>query len=75
MIIQTLFSWLYAASWLRKRVLCTNPNPQPLRNHLNAITQNQVMEIIINGEDYVNFDFSNALQIFKTITERKILSK
>jgi hypothetical protein len=33
------------------------------------------MKIIINGDDYVNFDFSNALQIFKTITDRKILSK
>jgi hypothetical protein len=35
----------------------------------------QVMKIIINWEGYVNFDFSNALQIFKTITDRKILSK
>jgi hypothetical protein len=33
------------------------------------------MKIIINGEDYVNSDFSNALLIFKTITDRKILSK
>jgi hypothetical protein len=56
-------------------VLCTKPNPHPLRNRLNAITQNHLMKIFINGEDYVNFDFSNALQIFKTITHKKILSK
>jgi hypothetical protein len=57
-----------------ERGFSVQPNPQPLRNRLNAITQNQVMKIIINGEDYVNFYFSNALQIFKT-TDRKILSK
>jgi hypothetical protein len=32
------------------------------------------MKIIINGENYVKFYFSNELQIFKT-TDRKILSK
>ena len=48
-----------------------NQTLSPLEIVFNAITQNHVMKIIINGEDYVNFDFSNALQIFKTITDRK----
>jgi hypothetical protein len=52
-----------------------NQTLSPLEIVLTLSHKNQVMKIIINGEDYVNFDFSNALQIFKTITDRKILSK
>jgi hypothetical protein len=52
-----------------------NQTLTPLRNCLNTVTQDQLMRIRINGEDYVSFDFANALKIFKTKSDRKIYSK